>query len=157
MAVKATAELLCRLQHALTRQRHSSHQPLTHHMHHLHGEPAPSAAQTAHPCVVDWRPASEWRDGKEEVWDGTKPTEVLEIWRDLAAKTQTFSRRRVLARIRGGCEQPRGCFEKLSSSTTRTANTFAERSGAGNAPDVDTGTERKSGNAVTGPSRQVQS
>ena len=40
------------------------------------------------PCVVDWRPAPEWENEMEKVWGWNRPTEVLEQWRDLAAKHQ---------------------------------------------------------------------
>ena len=39
-------------------------------------------------CVVDWRPAPEWENEMEKVWEWNRPTGVLEIWRDLAATPQ---------------------------------------------------------------------
>ena len=38
------------------------------------------------PCVVDWRPAPEWRNEMEKVRDWNRPAEVLETWRDLDIK-----------------------------------------------------------------------
>ena len=40
------------------------------------------------PCVVSWRPAPEWENEMEKVWDWSRPTDVLENWRDLAARHQ---------------------------------------------------------------------
>ena len=40
------------------------------------------------PCVVNWRPAPEWEIEMEKVWGWSRPPEVLENWRDLAAKHQ---------------------------------------------------------------------
>ena len=40
------------------------------------------------PCVEDWRPAPEWEDEMKQAWDWTRPRDVRETWRELAAKHQ---------------------------------------------------------------------
>ena len=40
------------------------------------------------PCVVDWRLTPEWEDEMDKVWDWSRPAEVLESWRTVAAEHQ---------------------------------------------------------------------
>ena len=61
-------------------------------------KPVPSVIQTAPHFFVHWRPASEWGTEVEKVWDWTKPSEVLENWRDLTAKRQIPHEDRYLQR-----------------------------------------------------------
>ena len=88
VAVRATSRVQsCEVDHSLDTLGidtiRSDHWPLTCS---ISSEVSKQSSPKRSPCVVTWRPAPEWESEMEKIWNWSRPAEVLENWRTVAAE-----------------------------------------------------------------------
>ena len=90
VAVRATSRVQsCEVDHSLDTLGidtiRSDHWPLTSS---ISSEVVKQISPKRSTCVVNWRPAPEWESEMEKIWNWSRPAEVLENWRTVAAENQ---------------------------------------------------------------------
>ena len=98
VAVRATTRVQsCEIDHSLDTLGidtiRSDHWPLTCS---ISAEVVKQVSPKRSSCVVNWRPAPEWENEMEKMWDWSRPAEVLENWRTVAAEHQLPQENRYL-------------------------------------------------------------